>query len=597
MRVARLEIENFRGIRTARVLLPHRVVLVGDNNTGKSTILEAMDLVLGPERLSRRPPVNEHDFYAGTYIRDGAPVPIRVEAVVADLNDEQMRHFRDHLEWWDTTAQALIDGPPERTDDDSVSPALRVEFRGEYDFEEDDFKGQTYYSSPVREDGEKDTFRVADKRLCGFLFLRTLRTGRRALSLERGSLLDVILRLQEKRLQMWEELLGELGTLPVGAKPELGITELLTAVQESARSYVPAEWVDKPRMRVSELTRESLRAAVVVFIGTGADRDDGSEYSAPFAYQGTGTVNALVLALLSLIAELKQNVIFAMEEPEIAIPPHAQKRIVDSIRRKSAQAIFTSHSPYVLEEFTPDEVLVLRRTKGEFVAIPSAYPPNIKPKQYRDEFRKRFAEALLARHVLLAEGRTEYDAFIAAARRLSDLGEEGYKSLEALGIAPLDAGGESNIAPLATHFAALGKRVFAISDKQTNASRTTIAMTGCELFESSHKGFEDLLVMTTAESALRRFANALVEAEKWPLHLAKLTPTEATVLNDLRPALREYLAWAKGASGAAELLDACMKDEMPPFVIKTLETIAQALEPPRDTPEEPIPDGSASDDV
>lgn len=579
MRIARLDVENFRGIRTARVLLPPRVVLVGDNNTGKSTLLEAIDLVLGPERLSRRPPVNEHDFYAGTYIRDAVPVPIRVEVVVTDLSDDQMRHFRDHLEWWNTTTQTMIEGPPERTDDGDVIGALRVEFRGEYDFEEDDFAGQTFYSSPVRDDGEKDIFRLSDKRLCGFLFLRTLRTGRRALSLERGSLLDVILRLQEKRLQMWEELLGELTALPVGANAELGITELLAAVQESARSYVPSEWVDKPRMRVTELTRESLRSAVSVFMGTGASRDDGSEYSAPFAHQGTGTVNALVLALLSLIAELKQNVIFAMEEPEIAIPPHAQKRIVDSIRRRSAQAIFSSHSPYVLEEFAPEEVLVLRRDQGELVAIPSTYPPNVKPKQYREEFRKRFAEALLARHVLLAEGRTEYDAFIVAARRLSDLGEEGYKSLEAMGVAPLDAGGESKIAPLATHFGSLGKRVFAVCDRQPEVSRASLLASGCELFESPYEGFEELLVSTTAEGALRRFAGALVEGNEWPSHLSKLTPYSTMDLNALRAALREYLAWAKGAAGAAELLDLCTKDEMPPFVLDTLRDLSQALEP------------------
>jgi putative ATP-dependent endonuclease of OLD family len=332
-------------------------------------------------------------------------------------------------------------------------------------------------------------------------------------------------------------------------------------------------------MRVSELTRESLRTAVAVFIGTGAVRGDGTEYSAPFAHQGTGTVNALVLALLSLIADLKQNVIFAMEEPEIAIPPHAQKRIVDSIRRKSAQAIFTSHSPYVLEEFAPEEVLVLRRTQGELVAIPSTYPPNVKPKQYREEFRKRFAEALLARHVLLAEGRTEYDSFIAAARRLSDLGEVGYKSLEALGVAPLDAGGESRIAPLAAHFVSLGKRVFAVADEQTQEARNEIALTGCELFESTYKGFEELLVATTAESALRRFAEALIAGAAWPSHLAKLAPTSGMESDHLRIALREYLIWAKGASGAAELLEVCTKEEMPPFVIETLETIANALEP------------------
>ena len=67
MKISRLKIENFRGIKSADLLFPDHVVLLGDNNTGKSTILEAIDLVLGPDRLSRRPPIDEHDFYTGRY--------------------------------------------------------------------------------------------------------------------------------------------------------------------------------------------------------------------------------------------------------------------------------------------------------------------------------------------------------------------------------------------------------------------------------------------------------------------------------------------------------------------------------------------------
>ena len=87
-------------------------------------------------------------------------------------------------------------------------------------------------------------------------------------------------------------------------------------------------------MRVSDLTREALRKDLTVFMGTGAKRPDGSTYCAPYHHQGTGTINTLVLALLSIIAGLKQNVIFAMEEPEIALPPHTQKRIVKATLNK-----------------------------------------------------------------------------------------------------------------------------------------------------------------------------------------------------------------------------------------------------------------------
>jgi putative ATP-dependent endonuclease of OLD family len=555
--------------------------LVGDNNCGKSTVLEAIDLCLGPERLSRHPVIDEHDFYAGRYIKaEKNPVEIKIEVIVVDLIDEQARYFKDHLEWWNEATSSLLEGPPaEGTDKPSVVPALRIGFTGVYENEEDDFTGNTFFVSPTREDGDRDAFRTSDKRICGFLFLRTLRTGSRALSLERGSLLDIILRLQEKRLQMWEDVLGQLRKLPVAEKKELGISDLLASVQESLRSFVPSEWANNPHMRVSDLTRENLRRILTVFMGTGAKGEDGSEYSAPFQHQGTGTINALVLALLSLIAELKQNVIFAMEEPEIAIPPHTQKRIIDSVRKKSAQAIFTSHSPYVLEEFKPAEILVVRRDNGTLSATPAEYPPTVKPKTYRTQLRTRFCEALLARRILIVEGRAEYDAVPAAARRLHELHPNDFKPLEALGIALVNAETDSQVAPLGEHFAKLGKVVFAVFDKQVPAQKASIEAVIPHAFEGSKKGFETLILKGTSEPALRRYALALVENKEWPSHLTPKIPTTAMPLVALQDALADYLLWSKGAGTAADLLSQCSRDEMPKFVVETLLAIQAIVEP------------------
>jgi putative ATP-dependent endonuclease of the OLD family len=53
------------------------------NNIGKSTVCEALDLLRGPERLLRRPAVDEHDFFAGQYLdEDGQPVSITLRAVL-----------------------------------------------------------------------------------------------------------------------------------------------------------------------------------------------------------------------------------------------------------------------------------------------------------------------------------------------------------------------------------------------------------------------------------------------------------------------------------------------------------------------------------
>ncbi len=596
MRIARIKIENFRGIKSADMLLPRHVVFVGDNNTGKSTVLEAIDLVLGPDRLQRPSPVDEHDFYAGEYLgTEEIPISIKIEVVVVDLSDEQRLHFGGHIEWWNSLTNTLLTAPPpEETDKEEVSPALRLGFEGNYDAEEDSFVGNTYFMSPEGEEGQKDAFRTRDKRFCGFLFLRTLRTGSRALSLEKGSLLDIILRLQEKRLTMWEDVLAELRKLPVAEKEELGITAILEEVQNAVRKFVPADWAENPHIRVSDLTREHLRKTLTVFMGTGAKTTSGVEYAAPFSHQGTGTINTLVLALLAMIAELKQNVIFAMEEPEIAIPPHTQRRIVDSVRNMAAQAIFTSHSPYVLDEFPPENMVILKRENGVLEATAATLPPAVKGKAFREELRTRFCECLLARRVLIAEGRTEYDAIPAAARRLHALAPERFKSLESLGVAIIDAETDTQIAPLGGYFKGLGKVVFAFSDLQEPAASAAISAAVDLAFQSPESSFEKLILNHTAEDALRRFGRDAVAQGRWPPHLATEAPHDTMELGDLKSALRKYFEKNKGASEAAILIASCTLEEMPQFLVAAIESIRNYCIPPViETPATPETTGAA----
>lgn len=580
MKICKLQIKNFRGIRNATLHFDGDTVIVGDNNTGKSSILEAIDLVLGPERLSRYPIIDEHDFYAGEYIsEEGEQIEIEVEVIIVDLSVDQQSTFRDNLEWWDSDNNSMIDSPPvESIEEESVIPALRVKFVGYYDEEEDDFTGDTFFCSPINEDETYSKFYKRDKRECGFLFLRTLRTGSRALSLEKGSLLDIILRLQELRPKMWEDILNELRSIPIAEDEDLGISPILEEVQDQIRSYVPSEWATNPRLRVSDLTRVHLRKLLTVFMDTGALSSDGSNYSAPFQHQGTGTINTLVLTLLTMIAELKQNVIFAMEEPEIAIPPHTQKRIVLSVASKSEQAIFTSHSPYVLEEFKPEHVLVAKNESGELSGKYASYPPAVKPKKYKEDFKRKFCETLLARRVLITEGRTEYDAITSLARKLSDDDPETFSSLEALGISVINAETDSQVAPLGEFFQELGKEVFAIFDKQGEDELDAIEQNVDHPFESPEKSFEKLVLKHTDEEALKRYALQVVDDGEWPSHLRSDKPTEESDEDEVEKSLRKLFKWSKGSGTCADLLCQCDLDEIPEFLGETLAEIKEIVE-------------------
>ncbi|MBR8175782.1 ATP-dependent nuclease [Burkholderia ambifaria] len=596
MRIIRLSIDNFRGVKHATLLLPKHGVVIGDNNTGKTTVLEALDLVLGPDRLNRVPPISEHDFFNGRYFSkppvDGtvallatdaeppqaaasggeiAEQPrIQIEAVIVDLSLEQRARFGDHIEFWDSTASKLYDKPnPAGVDAASIAEALRVTFHGWYDEEEDDFEGRTYFSRSLAEAARPEQFSRKDKQLCGFLYLRTIRTGSRALSLERGSLLDIILRLKEVRPQMWEDTLGTLSGMAVASDPALGISPVLESINTALKKYVPKEWGVEPHLKVSDLTREHLRKVVTAFIATG----DG-QHAAPFYRQGTGTINMLVLAMLSQIAESKQNVIFAMEEPETAIPPYAQKRIVHEVRKLASQTLFTSHSPYVLEEFTTDETLVLARdAQGMLAQRTIELPDNVKPKRYRQEFRTIFCEGLLARRVLVAEGPTEASAFPVACRRLAELDPQTYFSLEALGICTVDASGEKNVSGMAKLYRGLGKRTFGICDKQDNENEAKIKAEVELLLMHEEKGFENLVIKGTTQAALERFASQL----DWPPHILKHYPEPVAQAVD---ALGEYFAWSKGSWGIADFLAQCSEAETPTWIKEAAKKLKEACVPP-----------------
>lgn len=596
MQIRRVSISNFRGIKSATIDLPKHAVLVGDNNSCKSTVLEAIDLALGPDRISRPDPIDEHDFYGGDYIGpDGQAIRLQIEVIITQLTDEQQRRFADHLEWWNEETKSLVGrlGAAE-VDGVAVGAALRIAFEGAYDSDDDDFKATTCFAATRQENGEATPFRTSDKRFCGFLYLRTLRTGSRALSLERGSLLDIILRLEEKRPQMWESVLEQLRSIAVAEDPDLGISDVLSRLQESVQSYVTSEWAESPKLRVTDQTRETLRKQLVLFIETGANNHAGNPHSAPFYHQGTGTINALVLALLSIIAGLKDSVIFAMEEPEIAIPPHAQKRIVTSVRRASSQAIFTSHSPYVLEEFDPGQIVVLTRSAGVLTGTTAALPPTVRPKAYKLDMRRRTCEALLARRVLIVEGSTEYLAFPAAARNLSSFLPGNYGSFEALGIAVVDAGTDSQIAPMGNYFKGLGKVVFAACDRQEPNALAAIQAECDHVFESPEGGFEALILNHSDPNALKRYADSLEQAGEWPQHLDAKKPSLLPNEDALRDALMDYFRWQKASGSIALFLEECSEAEMPAFVRTTLASvraivvsplaIPQPAEPPVEAP-------------
>lgn len=100
MKLKDITINNFRGIRSLYLPLDDLTVLIGENNAGKSTVLEALKIVLtrgfGSRKDSR---FSEYDFH----LKDAATSPLTADPIVVLL------HFAEGNadEWPEAISQQL----------------------------------------------------------------------------------------------------------------------------------------------------------------------------------------------------------------------------------------------------------------------------------------------------------------------------------------------------------------------------------------------------------------------------------------------------------------------------------------------------------
>src|SRR5438309_153956 len=92
MRIARIEVKNFRNFRHLDLQIGEHAVIVGENKIGKSNLLFALQLILDPSLSDSDRCLREEDFW------DGLPRPltaddrIEVSAEFAEFDDND-----DHL--------------------------------------------------------------------------------------------------------------------------------------------------------------------------------------------------------------------------------------------------------------------------------------------------------------------------------------------------------------------------------------------------------------------------------------------------------------------------------------------------------------------
>lgn len=407
-RVRRLEIRNFRSIQTLDWTPSNGVnCLIGPGDSGKSTILDAIDLCLGARRSA---PFGDTDFFCLDVTRT-----IVIAVTLGALPDalKNIDTYGEFLRGFDLGTGLLEDEP--RAGLETVL-TLKLEVNGDLE------PSWMLYSDRAAHQQLERSLTWKDRSL-----LAPARIGTYAntnLSWARGSVLN---RLTEERANLGSELAGAAraarATFGAQAGPQLAQT--LQVVTHTATGLGVAVGA----------SAQALLDAHSVSIGDGAIALH-SDTGIPLRSLGTGSGRLLVAGLQRAAAAAAT--VALVDEVEYGLEPHRLMRLLDSLGAKDAtqplQVFMTTHSPVTLRELAGNQLFVVRQRLGIHTATCAGTDDGI-----QGTLRKA-AEAFLSKSVIVCEGASE----VGFARGMDQWWVHcGATSFLAHGGSYVDAGGGS----------------------------------------------------------------------------------------------------------------------------------------------------------
>lgn len=316
VRITRLRIEKFRAIGFAEIELGDTVALVGQNGSGKSSILRALNAFFNFDE-------EKADFENGNHAYSRtmqSVIEVTIEGLASDpalpraqAGTDQLRaqlKFRRQAVW-----NVFVGGKWQQ-----ASPRFHDALR----------KQIAYSLIPTRRDHA-----VAHEPSTGLL--------------ERAVGEWVTSNRQRDRVS------------PQVAK--LGVQlqkNSLSGFEKQLRKVAPG---DGPF--TFELNYTSQPDYRLLLSNLALSVNEGGQ-SVPLADSGSGTQSMAIFALYAYLAELQsKSFVLGMEEPEQNLHPQAQRQLINRIMSLELQVLFTTHSPTVVDSLDHEHVVLCRRVKGK----------------------------------------------------------------------------------------------------------------------------------------------------------------------------------------------------------------------------------------
>lgn len=426
MLLTQVDIKNFRGIEELSLPLDDLCVLIGENNSGKSSILDAIRLCLTRSLTRRAVIFEEYDYHLVNADAD----PAKADAIEITLTFAE----QEEDEWPDEISQIL--DKAEQVDEDGLrSVILRVksyfdtatgDYATEFDFL--DLSGEPLVGA------KNPRLLFGLQQLVPTFYLASMRDAAqefRARSAFWGPFVRA-LELDDEARKELEEALHELNkkvldkhTAFDSVKERLKKTAELLPLGDTDPVSIDAV----PSKVFDILSRTQVNLASK----TGAQ--------IPVIRHGSGTQSLAVICLFDAFLQSRLEDAYgehaepflALEEPEAHLHPSAIKAVGEMLQQISGQKVISTHSGDLLAGIPLKNLRRLRRTDGKIVVNhvreDSLSPDELNKLDYH--IRTTRGSLLFSRCWLLVEGETEAPLIVECARAMGyDLYADGVSCIE-----------------------------------------------------------------------------------------------------------------------------------------------------------------------
>lgn len=447
-----IRIVGFRGIKNLEVSLPRITVLIGPNNSGKTSLLKAMQLALGDYARF----LSEEDFHITSDEKRADEILIDIRVVPVDDNGKRTPVFNDE---WTTEFGDKIKAEA------NGNQFLGIRTRSKQDIIKGGFDtrrftlemwpdGSNWHTEKVKE--MKLTTRLSSLPFISIEAQRDIHQELREKSSFVGKVLSSVEYNKDDIISL-EELIKEVNDEAVSKSGELqSLKTHLEKLNQSFGGSGNAEVTPFPKK-----TRDLSKYFSVHFGESPAN-------SFSMEYHGMGTRSwasmLTVKSFIDLLAEKHSKEyepffpILAAEEPEAHLHPNAQKTLYRQLAESKGQLIVSTHSPFLVAVADINQVRSLAKS-GTVISAHHVYHKltSEDKKIIAREIMAKRGEILFSRAIILCEGITEEQVFPAMFEIYSG------KSFWDIGVSCISVGGK-NYSPFVKLANSLGIPTHIISD-------------------------------------------------------------------------------------------------------------------------------------